>query len=152
MRGISGREVILIAAGALGACASGTAHPNPIPVTQSRSQEPAVTWLLTSFADPAGRGELDTLVVSPDTVELRVGQHIQLGNVLQVVGLTASGDTVGAVIPVMNVERSGNWIAQITEQGLRGLHPGVANVLVTPLLTSPGRAVFTRVAVRVRGR
>lgn len=111
-----------------------------------------MTWLLTRFVDPAGREALDTLVVSPDTVELRVGQHIQLGNALQVVGLTAAGDTVDAVIPVMNVERPGYWIAEITEQGLRGLRPGVANVLVTPLLTSPGRAVFTRVPVRVRGR
>jgi hypothetical protein len=109
-----------------------------------------VTWLLTRFANPAGRGELDTLVVSPDTVDLRVGQHVQLGNTLRVVGLTATGDTVGAVIPVMNVEQSGNRIAELTERGLRGLHPGVANVLVTPLLTPPGRAVFTRVPVRVR--
>lgn len=143
--------ILLVAAG-LVACASAPARHNAVSGAMPRSQEPSITWLLTRFADPAGRGELDTLVVSPDTVELRVGQHIQLGNTLQVVGLTASGDTLGAVIPVMNVERSGNWIAEITEQGLRGLHPGVANVLVTPLLTPPGRAVFTRVPVRVRGR
>lgn len=144
--------MILSAAVGLGACASSAAPRNSFAGPIPRSQELGVTWLLTRFADPAGREGLDTLVVSPDTVELRVGQHIQLGNTLKVVGLTASGDTVGAVIPVMNVERSGNWIAEITERGLRGLHPGVANVLVTPLLIPRGRAVFTRVPVRVRER
>lgn len=108
-----------------------------------------MSWLLTRFADPAGRAALDTLVVTPDTVELRVGQHIQLGNTLRVVGLTESGDTVGAVIPVINVDRSGNGVAEMTEQGLLGLRPGVATVLVTPLLTA-SRAVLTRVPIRVR--
>lgn len=144
------RRVALVAAVGLGACVSSSAPPNPIPGPILRSQVLSMTWLLARFPNPAGRAALDTLVVSPDTVELRVGQHIPLGSTLRVVGLTESGDTVGAVIPVMTVERSGNWIAQITEQGLRGLNPGVTTVLVTPLLASPRRAVLTRVPIRVR--
>lgn len=142
--------VTLVAAIGVGACASATANPNPAPTTIPRSQELSVTWLLARFADPTGRAALDTLVVTPDTVELRVGQHIQLGHTLHVVGLTQAGETMGSVIPVMNLDRSGNAIAEITEYGLRGLRPGFATVLVTPLLPPPGRAVITRVPIRVR--
>jgi len=141
--------IVCATAVGLGACAAGAARQSSEPVLLPRSQEPALSWLLTRFADPTGRDVLDTLVISPDTVELRVGHHIDLGTTLRIVGLTGSGDTVGAVIPVMNVEGSGDWIVQTTERGLRGWHPGVAIVMVTPLVPAP-RPVVTRLPVRVR--
>ncbi len=77
--------------------------------------------------------QVDTIVVRPDTLRLRVGQVVEPFTSLTIEGRTARGERVAHFAPLILVaDRS---IAQFTAAGLVGRRPGVTWLVLSPSST-----------------
>lgn len=155
------RFLIAFFAASLIACGGGTppaGDPEPAPKADSAAVTPARTDTITDAAVQQmlqhvgpraleASARVDTLIVAPELVKLRVGETVEP---IAVVGLDPrdrDGNRVADVVPIFWIE-SGDRVAVLDQAGIRALAPGMAVMLVAPV--SESIRADTRTTARIR--
>jgi len=90
---------------------------------------------------------VDTILVSPDSLTLRVGEEVAVFAIVRIEGRTMAGDRVDGFAPML---RSEDWnVAALTGKGLVGRRPGRTRLLVEARTNDPSAAIRARPAVVV---
>lgn len=80
-------------------------------------------------------GQVDTIVIRPDTVRLRVGQTLPLYPTVKIEARDQNGAAVTHFAPMLALGDRG--IADFSGWGLRGLKPGLTWLVVSAFSTDP---------------
>jgi hypothetical protein len=91
---------------------------------------------------------VDTIIVGVATLDLRLGQVLNLSKTLHAEGHTAQGKFVAGFLPVYQLATNGH-VVELTDRGLEAVGPGRATLIVLPLAAPRGRPVSTRVPITV---